>query len=255
MNARTGDKKKIAEEVEQLIDQKIMQARIDRYEEQLIISKNQLNFFFKIGGALLAVVGLIFPILVTLINTERVNTAIELMEKRVERLLDVQLRKPQLKAILDGREFVHNSEIVFEFRNVYDQKTGKVRKEFLGKENYQIEIVNVGNGPAKDLRILLFLQSDSLVNWKYPTGEIGWKKWYYSNEPDYPTSLSYVIDKEAIVFLLDATEHIPVNIHYQNFSYTKLDGENISLMLKVFFGEPKPLSIPFKVVFQNVDSK
>lgn len=247
-----NDSKNISHDIEKMIDQKIMKARLDRYEEQLIISKNQLSFFFKIGGALLAVVGLIIPILVTLLNTERVNTAIDLMEQRVERLLDIQVRKPNLKAIFNDKEMKENSDMVFKFQTVKNEKTNKIERQFLGEDTYSIEILNIGDGPAKAIRILLFLKSDSLVNWKYPTGEIGWKKWYYSNEPNYPISLSYVIDEKAIVFPLDVTERIPVNISYKNFAYDNLTIERISAILKVFYEEPEPLSISFNIVFKNV---
>ena len=53
-----------SQEIEELIDKKILNAKLDRYEEHLVISKNQMNFFFKVGGALLAVFGLILPILI-----------------------------------------------------------------------------------------------------------------------------------------------------------------------------------------------
>ena len=237
--------------IEHLMDQKIKDAKLDRYEEQLIISKNQLNFIFKIGGALLALFGIIFPLYLSFSNTERVNTAIELMEKRVETILDLKLRIPKISAVFEGREFKQNSELSFIYRLEKD-KNGNLKRKISGIEEFKIEILNHGTGPAKELRILLYLQSDSLINYKYPTGDIGWKKWHYSNEPDYPYSLSYQIDRSAIVFILDVTETIPVKINYHNFLVDNLNINNINAILKVYFGEPEPLSVPFKIVFKQV---
>lgn len=237
--------------IENLIDQKIKDAKLDRYEEQLIISKNQLNFFFKIGGALLAIFGIIIPVYMSFSNTEKVNTAIELMEKRVETILDLKLRIPKIIAMFEGKEFNPNSELTFTYILEKD-KNDNLKRKFTGTEEFKIEILNHGTGPAKELRIHLYLQSDSLINYKYPTGDIGWKKWHYSNEPEYPHSLSYQIDRSAIVFILDVTETIPVKINYHNFLAYNLNINNINAILKVYFGEPEPLSIPFKITFKQV---
>ena len=195
--------------IEKLIDKKIQDAKLERYEEQLVISKNQMNFFFKIGGGLLAVFGLFIPILISFINTEKVNDAIDSMENRVERLVNLQLRKPEITGVFNDQGIINDLEINYEF-NIVSNK-----REIKGTNKHFLKILNKGDAPANNLRILLYLKSDTLINSKYKHKIHGWKKWHYSDEEDFNKSYIYTEGaNQAIVLIVDASEYIPIEFNY-----------------------------------------
>lgn len=232
--------------VEKLIDKKIQDAKLERYEEQLVISKNQMNFFFKIGGGLLAVFGLFIPILISFINTEKVDDAIDSMEKRVERLINLKLRSPDIIGVFNNQEVKDDLVIKYDFKIV------KNKREISGTEKQFLKILNRGDAPAEKLRILLYLKSDTLVNSKYKHKIHGWKKWQYSDEEGFNSAYIYTEGgNEAIVLIIDASEYIPIEFDYSFFNWNNRKINEIDAILKVHFGQPSPYRIPLKIQFND----
>lgn len=231
-------------DAENLIDKKIQDAKLDRYEEQVNISKDQLNFFFKIGGSLIAVFGLFIPILISFINTEKVNDAISSMEQRVERLLNQQLRKPSIIGIFNGHEIKDNFSLNYYF------KIDKEKRVLADEKGHVLKILNNGDAPAKELRIFFYLKSDSLINPKYQYKDKKWIKWRYSDEEDYSYSSIYTGgDNQAIVIILDASEYIPIEIDHNIFNWENRNIHEFDALIKVHYGAPSPYLIPFKIKF------
>lgn len=233
-------------DIQNMIDNSIKDAKLERYEEQINISKNQMNFFFKVGGSLLAVFGLVLPILISILNTERVNDAINTMEKSVERLINTQLRKPNIIGVKDGIEINESTNLQFDFKIINNNRS------ITGDPKIKINILNNGDAPARELRILLYIESDSLINKNYKYKPIGWKSWPYSDENNYPSAYIYSVGEgEAIVIILDASENIPVDFDYRFFNWQNRKIKEINAILKVYYGQPLPYRIPVKIKFND----
>ncbi len=229
-------------EIEELINKKILEAKLERYEEQSIVSKNQLDFFFKIGFALLAIFGLILPLSFQIYNLTRVDNAIERMENEVEEALATINRRPELEVEFNERKFNAGAELVF-----YHQLDSNNNIINIQPEKHTLNLQNVGDAQT-DLRIHLYLPSDTIINKKYKSRGTGWEKWPYSHEENFSYAMVYEIF-DAMVPTIDATERIRINIEGKMFRYnTKID--EIPAVLTIFYGQPKPLRIPFKIIFK-----
>lgn len=82
------------EEVEIIVSDRISHARLELAEKRL----NFLLWFGgTVGGAVLVIFGIILPIWLTGSSTQRIDNAIESMERRFEELVGKQLRKPLIE--------------------------------------------------------------------------------------------------------------------------------------------------------------
>ena len=86
--------------------------------------------------------GIVFPLIFTFQSTDKVDKAIERMERKFEELAGKQLRKPEIACYVDSRNLM-NSVLTFNPDN-----TRRI-----------IEIQNVGDGIAEVIKFRLYVNS------------------------------------------------------------------------------------------------
>src|SRR6185436_26935 len=125
------------QEVEDLIEKRIT-------ETKLVVTEIRLQSFTKIGGGLLALFGIIIPMWVTNRSADKVDTAVADMQRQFKELSGVQLRKPSLECLLDGKSL-----------------EGSVLNFSTDHRTFNIELRNSGDAPAGNIRVRLYVNVEN----------------------------------------------------------------------------------------------
>lgn len=171
--------------------------------------------------ALLALLGVILPFVLSIRQDARVDRAIDRMETSFKELAGKQLRKPNI-ICKNGNELLLNS--VF---------------HIMGRENaYFIQIHNEGDGVAGPIDAYIYLNDpNSILNSDVSGFNFHWIG-LPSEEPGYAKKYS-----------VGGCEHLsPQEILDIPFCFPNTGAFECRAMLKVFYGELTPIKIPF--VFQ-----
>ena len=130
---------------------------------KLETSETRLKIFFVGAGALLGVFGILIPLLVTINSSNQIDKAIERVDKSIEKMQEsfkelagTQLRKAKLQMFIDNNA-LENSQVYY--------VDAKFRIRYF-------ELKNVGDAPAENIRVKLYLGEKNGV----ATGD-GTKSW------------------------------------------------------------------------------
>lgn len=213
------------EEVEIIVSDRISHARLELAEKRL----NFLLWFGgTVGGAVLVIFGIILPIWLTGSSTQRIDNAIESMERRFEELVGKQLRRPLI-------------ECSYQNKSLEGQSVDCI----VGESNsiFPIIVRNVGDGSTNLLYCRLYLASDELPSNNF---SISW--WHLlpdcDESPEYTLAYDYVDNGN---FLLHPQMPFPLRPgQWKGFK----KGSSAKALLKVYYGEPEPRRVKFSINFK-----
>lgn len=205
------------QDIEDLIEKKILEAKLIQAEANELLAEKRLHFALWFGGAVLALFGVIVPLWPTNSATEKVDKTIQEMEKRFSDMAGNQSRRPEIDCLFDGKN-LENQVLTF----------------FVVDDPTQIlEIRNIGTATAQNVKIRFYVDSEKIINVN------GWESVNPSTEKSYLKEFlsSYVSPP------LDPKEvwNLGISIYSQ--------GEELvaPALLKIFYGEPEPKSIPLTI--------
>ncbi len=206
-------------EIVKLVENKIR-------DENLKMWDTRFRFFMTLGGALIVILGIIIPLWRTDTsrkeNREATQEAIQEMEDKFARLAGTQLREPDVICIYNGDVFRGGTLTFVQYE----------MQEFL--------IKNVGDGPAENVVIRLYVDTDEYIPVRGISGK--WDEENISDESDFgQVFVSYL-------FFGLGSRLIPQDS--QTFGI-QIDKEiRAKAMLKILFGH-EPRRIPFTLVVQK----
>jgi len=209
------------EEVEKLVSDKISNARLQ-------IAENRINFLLRIGFASLVLFGILVPLWLTRASTERVDNAIQLMEKRFEEIVGKQLRRPSI-------ECFHQN------KNLEGQSVDCIVGEFKGIS--PITIRNNGDGPTHLIDCRLYLGSDEL-----PSKDFGIGRWHLlpdcDESPEYDLAFDYLENGKFVL-------HPEKSFSFEQGTWSGFKkGTHVKALLKVYYGEPEAKKFQFTINFK-----
>ena len=209
------------EEVEKIFSDRIIRTKLQ-------LTEKRLHFLLWFGGALLAIFGVMVPIWLTSSSTERVDKAIESIEKRFDELVGKQLRRPII-------------ECSYQNKSLEGQSIDCVVGEY--KSIFPIIVRNVGDGSSSLLYCRLYLASDEL-----PSNDFSISWWHLlpdcDEAPEYTLAYDYVDNGK---FLLHPQMTFPLRPG-QWSGFTK--ERDVQALLKVYYGEPEPRILKFSINFK-----
>ncbi|MBN1329943.1 MAG: hypothetical protein JXA54_10765 [Candidatus Heimdallarchaeota archaeon] len=211
---------------EELIDQKILQAKLS-------IAEKRIQFLLWLGGAILALFGVIIPIWQTNTSIEKVDKAISEMQTNFEKLAGAQSRKPVLICLFNDKN-ISNQEIVIE-----------------PNSNISMLIKNIGNGAAQHISIRFYYSSfdttvlpnsaiKSIINPTY---------FDYLEKSDDPT-FPYAYGLWELPTFLNPQESLPIFFYFNNIDADVEYLIRIKAKLVIYHNEPEPTTINFVLVRQ-----
>jgi hypothetical protein len=196
-------------------------------EAKFDIAKSKITFLlalFSILLALFALLGVIFPIVFSQTQESRVKDAIANMEKSFKELSGKQLRKPKIICRGNRNELLQDSVFeIMEWSKTY------------------INIHNQGDGLAGPVDAYLYFKDEKKLL-ENPFDNSQWNK-----EPCEDKNYS-------IKYFVGGCDHvspqnifaIPMPSEYFNFP-SDSNTYQTSALLKVYYGEPEPIIIPFTI--------
>lgn len=210
-------------EIEKVFDLRLSELRDDLQkqidlktsEAKLEVSEKRLNFALKLGTALIAIFGVFLPILIVVLAKLDI-------EKRFEQLAGTQPREPDVECFFNGDIFRGGTLTSVQYE----------MQEFL--------IKNVGDGPAENVVIRLYLDVDEHIPVRGISGP--WDDWNISDETDFTqVSVRYL-------FFALGSRLIPQDS--QTFGIQIDEEIRAKAMLKILYGH-EPRRIPFTLVVQK----
>jgi len=226
-------------QVEDIVQKSILEAK-------LAVTESRVNWILVIMGGLVAVLGVVVPILWTQWNDAKVEQAIEKMENRFKELAGEQLRKPQVTCEFEGKPLL-NADVVITAKMVNKPGVLPTLEEAspVTTPSGIMCLRNTGDRSAGEAHV--YVSVSSLPDY------LRLHRW----EPE----LS--MDMEPIQVEKDASKH---TARYLLFRTTKLHAQshdNFGLvvraeqpfgkeiecpaLLEVFYDAPEPLKIPFNI--------
>lgn len=202
-------------DIEQLIDKKIADAKLE-------VAEKQITLVLKLGAALLVILGIALPLVLGFRSADRVDKAIDKMERKFDLLAGKQLREPEMTCYIDGKPLM-NAVVSFD------------------PKNYKrlIELKNVGGRTADFITLRLYLNNDdpNLID------DMRGRQWWpldINDKPEFKVTLKY---DETINFLLPQDS---VTLEFAMYHVReRVQNIRTTALLKVIYGEPTPLEAPF----------
>jgi hypothetical protein len=209
-----------------LIDKKIAEAKV-------LVAEKRLNFLLAIGAAFLTIFGIIIPMFLSQQSEKKVDTAIERMENRFKELAGKQLRKPEIACYVDGKDLVNSI----------------IHLDYAKKRSQSIVIKNVGDGAAENVTMRLYLAGDheylhsilQSFDFRFPA---------VNDKPEFKVVYGY----EREPFVLPAQDSFSTHFEMSQPQLITKD-TRITALLKIFYGEPAPVEIPFTIELKKPDNK
>ena len=224
----------LKEEIEKLIDDKVLKAKLEIAEKRL----NHLKWFF---GFLFVIFGAVLPIWQTTISTQKVDKAILEMKQDFDKLAGKQIGKPILECYYDGSPLENNV----------------IKYETNVKNNYRnqwtpIEFRNNGSSTAKIKRMLLYLNFENVndLTENHLSELRDLTHIDIKDEPKYNFVVeSYVQDD----FELHPKEAYPIDFQFPYFR--NLEPLKSDALLKIYYGQPEPLRVNFYLEEKRIEKE
>lgn len=134
------------QQIKDLIDRKVVEAK-------LVVAEKRLQFLLWFGGAIIAVFGIFVPFWQIRDSTEKVDKAIQGMEKRVSELVGRQLRKPDVECLVDARS-LENSKLEFTFHT----REGYIEPDF------KLWLKNIGDASTDQMKLTIYIDTEHNIN-------------------------------------------------------------------------------------------
>jgi hypothetical protein len=209
------------QEVEQLVEKRITEAK-------LAVTETRLQTLTWIASGLLALFGVIIPLWLTNRSADKVDAAVADMQKQFKELAGVQLRKPSLECLLDGKS-LEGSTLNFSESH----------------RTHTIELRNSGDAPAGNIRIRLYTNFvEGVEIWDDQTQ---WQSLPYCDEPTY--SRAFEVYQPGLS--IDPQEARPIRI---TLPIEQIQKTNFPALLKIFYEQPQPRRYVFAINIGSADT-
>ena len=194
-------------------------------EAKLLISEKRVTYLL----AVLALLGIIYPVYKAERNTDKVDNAIQIMESRFKDLAGEHLRKPEIVCDISGKNLLNNSLTV----GWSDDKTSQT-----------FMIKNIGNAPAGVTYIYLYVKHKednlSIASDSDPYGSMGLNI-FPNDDPRYYTKFQVCVIREF---------HAGRELDFRFDHSIKIDSPlEVPAMLKIYYSGPNPIEVPFTMRF------
>lgn len=210
------------EDVELLVDKKIAEAK-------LLIAEKRLSFVLTVAAAILTLFGIILPLLLTFHSETKVDTAINKMEQGFKELAGKQLRKPKIQCYIGGA-ILANSVITLDAN-----KTSAI-----------IEIKNIGDGTADFAKVRLYLDTED-GDVRNIVGGNWWIIPASNDKPEFKRTLEYINNSRIMLLPVQDSTYVDMRLQAMPDSSDKFKNVKVNALLRVYYGEPIPMDIPFTV--------
>ena len=216
--------------IEELVDKKILEAK-------LIITEKRLSFVLFLMAGIVAVFGIFLPMYQSNLLENKTEKAISQMQKEFDQIVGKQLREPELKCFLNGRDLTNQT---IEFVSSYVKK---------GTIERSIVIKNIGEKMVPNFEVYLYYKSNN-----------GNTKISYSNHPNFYMYNQANLDGYDICykmwdesFKIHPTDSFSLVIYNPIHRKGKDDVDIIELscLMKVYYDQLEPLEVPFKIIVKN----
>jgi cell division protein FtsL len=212
------------DELSQSHEKKLLKAK-------LLISEKRVTFLL----AILALLGIVYPIYKTERNTEKIDNAIQNMERRFKELAGEYLRKPEIVCDISGENLLNNSMTV-------GCSGDKTSQTFM--------IKNIGDASAGETYIYLYVKyKDDSPFLSYAGGfDFSFPCEIYTNDnPRYYTKFWVCRIGEF---------HADRELDYRFEHGLKIDSPlEVPAMLKIYYSGPSPIEVPFTMRFIPKETK
>lgn len=209
----------LAANVEQLVEKKVLQAK-------LTVTESRLNHVLVLAGFILTVFGILVPLWLANTSAERTDRAIERMEARFRELAGTALRKPDLDCFVGGKP-LDGAVIRFSPRQ---------REQF-------IAVRNVGDAPARNVRIYVY--SNLANDFSSFSGDSRWQVGKVVSPDQAKFSSAYVVYSEGRENLgsIDPKDGYEFKLSLQGDVGTT----NTAALIKVYYEQPEPKQVEFTI--------
>jgi hypothetical protein len=229
------------DEINDLIDHKVAEAKLD-------IAERRLHFALWFGGAVIAVFGVILPLMQNTNSSREISSAIEKtelksseasaevskaiekMERQFAELAGKQMLKPEITCFANGIP-LERSTLTFSKTN----------------SSYDFSIRNTGNGVATLIRVRLYLNVEDEISRKHFCGNVGnnsgWDHAKFNDKPEYKCMLQHYIYEDRDDLIAPSDE--------MTFSLVMNEPAELSdkiespALLVIYYGATEPKEIPF----------
>ncbi len=214
--------------IDEKIDKKILNAKLE-------MSESRVKFFMALGAGIVAVLGVIVPLLISILSSagvdRRVDREIDNMRRDFERLANIQLRAPAIDAFVNGQQ-LENYTFTF------------VHGKYLESP---IILKNVGDAPADNIRVRLYLNESGQETQFYIADN--WRELDFVDETDYKNAFLYEYDDPRY---LRPGNSLSFDFEVQTSALEDNEPERHGkAVLKVFYDQPEPSRIEFNIVVKR----
>jgi hypothetical protein len=178
--------------------------------------------------AIFGIFGVFIPFGIALFQANRVENSIDKMESNFKELAGKQLRKPQIVCKINNAPLLDNV-LCIKDRNA----------------SYFIDIYNEGDGVSGPIDVYVYLKKIPVPSFSFSVENYhDWKPMPSENQK-YP--YKYAVKKSTHLSPNDG-----LNINFDLYSFfAEVETMDIEAMLKVFYGESKPIEVPFVLRFEK----
>lgn len=259
-------------ELENLIDKKVAEAKLD-------VAEKRLNYVLIIGGGLVGLFGILFPLLTASANTDKIDSAISRMDSRLESFdykasNELEKMKRELHDEISNtkREFnilsskqdekLDDAENKLNIKiNNYEEKFDEITKkayrkpelvcfvngQIIGKEiktdkknlNFDLKLLNKGDGVAQDIKAYAYVEE---VDEIHPNMVIVYNEGEERIDGYIPVQLQYGS------FDLDPKQSRNFSINLE--MNRKIQTASVNIILRFLYGQPEPTEYKFKLIVE-----
>lgn len=185
-------------------------------EEKVDIAKWKINIMLF----LFALLGVVYPIANSFYQSNKIDKQLENMEARFKELVGLQLRKPNIVCTVNNDPLLDNIVTMKQYDSSY------------------IDIYNKGDGIAGPIRVYLYIGTSDIYG-TYNMRDNNWKDMPSENKRYHRKYLIGNTDS------LSPQEVFNLDIHIES---SKSENET-EAMIKIYYGDLKPVDIPFTIKF------
>lgn len=185
-------------------------------EAKLSVAETQIHFLLT----LIAILGTVIPIGSAIWQTVNIGNEMDRMESRFQELANKQLRKPVIECRTE-RGLLEEQGVVLSKPN----------------EMINIQIYNKGDGTAAPVEIYIYLKDTP-----HPIAQMSIEE--PSDETNYSIKLHAFSQKHIL-------PKDTCNLFIHTTPLHSLKKSKYETMLKIFYGEPNPIKLPFTIYIEQ----